>query len=216
LVRSVEENLFQKLKPLVTVYSYEGKINLNEANKSVIKAIYPELTDDDLTKIFEEKNRIGEWTSEQAFVDFITKTLGRNGFSERYKDPKDYPFTVQSYSFLVEGVGTIAKNKLAIQKKIRAAVALTSAKGAAATKNVASQAECEKDTLFFWRINPGICLERPTDSESCSGLGEWKEKNGVLGCEVLVAGNDTHFITPPTATTKKEPNALKILYWMET
>lgn len=217
LVRSVEENLFQKLKPLVTVYSYEGKVNLNEANKNVLKAIYPDFTEDDLTKIMDEKNRIGEWSTEASFVDYVTKTLGRNGFLDRYKDPNDYPFTVQTYSFLIEGTGTVQKSKTTIQKKIRVAVALTTGKGTAATKNV-SQADCGRDNIFFWKTNPGICLERPTDEDSCTSLtGVWKQDpNGVFGCDILIAGTQTQFITPPQGTAKKEPNALKVLYWMET
>lgn len=215
LVRSVGENLFQKLKPLVTVYSYDGKINLNEANKNVLKAIYPDFTEDDLNKISEEKNKIGSWDSEQRFVDFVTNTLGRSGFKERYREPKEYPFTVKSYSFLIEGIGTIPKNKTVIAKKVKVAVALTSGKGPPAIKNVATKAECDQDQNFFW-TTLGQCREKPTSRESCSAIpGEWKEVNGVLGCELTVEGARP-FITPPKGGQAKEPDSLKILYWMET
>ncbi len=217
LVRTVEDNLFQKLKPYITVYSYDGKINLNDANKNMLKAIYPEFTQDDLNKITEEKNKIGNWASEKSFVDFVTKTLGRNGFRDLYREEKDYPFTVNSYSFVIESFGIIPKSKSVIQKKTKIAVALTTAGGPAATKNVASQQECEQDVNYFWNFNTLKCNEKPVDEASCTLVpGIWGQQNGTFGCEITGYEGAKRFITAGTDGKPKEPNALKILYWIET
>ena len=50
LVRGMDDNLFQKLKPLVTVYATEGKININTADSKLFRAIYPDFTDDDIKR----------------------------------------------------------------------------------------------------------------------------------------------------------------------
>lgn len=217
LVRSIDENLFRKLKPLVTVYSYDGKININEANKDVLKAIYPEFTEDDLNKIMEEKNKIGGWSSEKAFVSYVTTTLGRGGFKDRYRDEKDYPFTVKSYSFLIEALGTIPKSKTVIQKKIKVAVALTSLQGVPLTKNAASSQECESDAGFYWNPNTLKCVERPFDQESCKiNIGQWEpQSNGSYACVIQLDGGKALTVFPGAGNKTKEPNSLKVLYWVE-
>jgi type II secretory pathway component PulK len=214
LVKSVEDNLFKKLKPYVTVYSYDGKINLNDATKDVLKAIYPDFTEDDLNKIQEEKAKIGSWSSEDAFVNFVTKTLGRSGFTDLYRDKKEYPFTVNSYSFLIEALGTVPKNKVSIQRKIKVAVALTTASGSAKKSTATNPPDCEKDPDFFWYIAANACFARPTNEQDCVNnlVGQWVQENGKLGCRL----NNQGTIFPPTSTKQAEPNALKILYWMET
>jgi len=214
LVRSVEENLYRKLKPQVTVYSYDGKINLNDASKDVLKALYPEFSEDDLTKIQEEKNRLGNWASEDAFVTYVTKTLGRSGFSDVYRDKKDYPFTVNSLSFIVESIGSIPKSKINIQKKIRVAVALTTSSGSAKKSTATNPQDCEKDPEFFWYFAAIACFARPTTEQDCQNnlVGQWVQENGKFGCRL----NNQGTIFPAAANKPAEPNALKILYWMET
>ncbi|MFM8313501.1 MAG: general secretion pathway protein GspK, partial [Deltaproteobacteria bacterium] len=214
LVRSVEENLFRKLKPHITVYSYDGKININEASKEVLKALYPDFTEDDLNRIQEEKSKIGNWATDNAFVSFVTDTLGRRGFKELYSKEKEYPFTVTSYSYIIEAVGSIPKNKVNIQKKIRVAVALTNASGGQKKSTATNPGDCEKDPEFFWYIAANSCFARPTNEQDCQNylVGQWIQENGKLGCRL----NNQGTIFPPDSKKPIEPNALKILYWAET
>jgi type II secretory pathway component PulK len=222
MVKSVEENLYNKLKPLVTVYSSEGKINLNDATNDVLRAIYPDFTDDDLNKIQEEKSKNKAWASEAAFVTFVTGTLGRSGFAQLYPDDKKYPFTVNSYSFIIEATGTIPKNKLTIQRTIKVAAALTSGGGQAGTACPGTnpdKATCEKNPACFFRLDFQTCLYRPQNSQQCDFLiGQWNAQNGGSCVIPLTAGTgtQTQTITAPTGTGPSKPDTLKILYWMET
>ena len=205
LVKSIGDNLYKKLKPFVTVFSYDGNIDLNGASKDVLKAIYPDFTDDDLNKIQEEKNKIGRWYSKEDFVAFVVGPLNRSGFRSSYPVPADYPFTVSNYSFIIEGIGTIPKSKYVIQKRIRVAVALTAA-------TPTDKITCEKDDLYFWNSTTQVCTKKPNNQSECEFIvGQWVPG----GCEILDPGKRT--IPPPSGSKPAvEPNALKILYWMET
>lgn len=213
LVRSVESNLFKKLKPLITVYAEDGKINLNEASKDVIKSIFPDFTDDDLKKIMEQKTKIGSWPSEADFVNFVTQTLGRSGFTTMYPDPKVYPFTVNTLSFVVESTGSVAKSKYNVQRKIKVAVVLKATSGAMKKSSATNQADCKPDTEFFWHPDIGQCLGRPTNENECKQLGQWVMSPPACNIQTY---NGPLSVTPPTNTGPQEPNAMKILYWMET
>ena len=212
LVKSIGDNLYKKLKPFVTVFSYDGKIDLNGASKDVLKAIYPDFTDDDLNKIQEEKNKIGTWATPKSFVTFVVGTLNRTGFQSLYPDETQYPFTVKSYSFIIEGIGTIPKSKYVIQKKIKVAVALTTASGVSKRSTATTPPTCEKDPDFFWNSTTQVCTKKPNNQAECEFIvGQWV----TVGCEILDPVK--RVIQPPSGSKPAvEPNALKILYWMET
>lgn len=215
LVKSIGDNLYKKLKPFVTVFSYDGKIDLNGASKDVLRAIYPDFTDDDLNKIQEEKNKIGTWATPKSFVTFVVGTLNRTGFQSLYPDETQYPFTVKSYSFIIEGIGTIPKSKYVIQKKIKVAVALTTASGVSKRSTATDPPTCEKDPDFFWYIAVNGCYARPTNKLDCQNIlvGQWDPVGTGFGCSLNKQGIIS---PPPVSKTVVEPNALKILYWMET
>lgn len=92
LVKGIDEHLFSKLRPYITVYSEDGKININTATSQMIRAFYPDFTENDITKILEKRKELNGWPSESTFIDFITNTLGRNGFKTSF-DPNNSPFT---------------------------------------------------------------------------------------------------------------------------
>jgi type II secretory pathway component PulK len=216
MVKSVEENLYNKLKPLVTVYSDQGKINLNDATNDVLRAIYPDFTDDDLNKIQEEKNKNKAWASEAAFVTFVTQTLGRTGFAQLYPDDKNYPFTVNSYSFIIEATGTIPKNKVTIQRTIKVAAALTSGGGqGGADCPKPDPTSCDSDPACFWNPNAVKCQFRPENAQQCANIPASLDPTNTF-CQLLVNGAPPKRVDFPKASSAKEPNALKILYWMET
>ena len=56
LVKGIDDHLYQKLNPQVTVYSYDGKININTASSAVLKALDRDFTDDDKKRLIEERD----------------------------------------------------------------------------------------------------------------------------------------------------------------
>jgi type II secretory pathway component PulK len=215
LVKGIDDRLYRKLKPHLTVYSYDGKINLNQATKDMYRAIYPDFTEDDLKRIAEEKARISNWPSEKAFVDFVVTTLGRSGFKNLYKDEKNYPFSVTNYSFLVESSGMIRKSKITIQKNIKVAVTLTRGKGGQFDPNITDPDKCFKTKGRFWYNGAARCALKPTNKAECASLaGEWKinPASNKYACSITNEG----YIEPETDAVAEEPNTVKILYWQET
>lgn len=220
MVRGIDDHLFEKLKPYITVYSYDGKVNINLASSTVIKALYKDLSDDDITKMNEEKaRRGGAWTTEQEFADYITKTLGRSGFATQYPNANDYPFTVSSQSFVVESLGVIRKSKSEVSRAIRVGVALYRA-GAAGGENL-PQAECaKKGRNYFIDPNDNLCKQVPRTQSECFALGSsnWTEAN--FTCVIpRLSGPMTLTFDPNDASAKAitaaAPNSIKVLYWTE-
>lgn len=227
LVRNIDDHLFNKLKPYVTVYSDQGKVNLNNANDTLLKAIFPDFSEYDLKRISEEKTRIGGfWTSEKQFVDFITQNLGRSGFKSIYPKEENYPFTINNYSFVIESMGIVKKSKSQVQKVIRVAVALTQGRGGEVIANIQGQADCDKNASFFWYAAAGQCYSKPRSESDCIGklAGTWlpdPANNNQSGCKL----NNQGFIPPfknatsgtgsGAAATPPEPDTLKVLYWYE-
>lgn len=216
LVRGIDSHLFTKLKPHVTVYSYEGKININSSSDRVIKSLYADFTDDDITRLNEEKERIGgAWASESQFVDTIAGTLNRPGFKTLYSDPKQYPFTVGSKSFLIESIGTVKKSASSVQRVIRVAVAFTSGstKGGEIDFNVKDEATCNKERKL-WNRAAQVCLFIPTNQEQCTKAnGGWESINGKMCCRFH--SSITSAPVCPDANAKNQGQSLKVLYWNE-
>jgi hypothetical protein len=228
LVKGIDDHLFNKLKPLVTVYSYDGKINLNTAAKGVYKALYRDFSDDDVKRILEERDRRGGWATVQSFVDYVSNDLNRTSFKSFYNNEKEYPFTVGSSSFLIESLGQINRSKSTIQKVIRIGVALTQNRGGQVT-NEANPTTCngpppeERTFPTFWDARANQCKTKPRNQNECVNvvLGTWMEDtpgSGAFGCRILNnAPMPSRFLYPPKAGGGAgEPNAMKILYWSET
>lgn len=219
MVKSITPHLYSKLRPYVTVYSFDGKININEANDTMLKAIYPDFTEDDLKKLNEEKGkRGGFWAAEKDFVKYISDGLGRSGFTSLYKDEKNYPFTVGTQSFIVESLGVVQKSGSSIQKVIRVAVALTGAGGGGGTtqKNITNEAQCNATPGSFWdrRVTGQDCKTKPTSAEACDRIvGKWQQVNGQDCCQINNVGPVC--LSPQDKQASKDANKLKILYWSE-
>jgi hypothetical protein len=221
LVKGMNERIFEKIRPLITVYSYDSKININSASEAMIRALYPDFTDDDLKRLKAHQDQIGAWPSEKAFVDYITQTLGRSAFSSLYPDPANYPFTTASESFLIESLGIIPKSASSVQRTIKLAVAFTSAKGGTILPNIKTQAECEKSSATqFWNAFTNQCLTNPRNEQECrynAGGGWMDDGTGRIGCRVQQA-NSSKMVYPPPATSGAKTagaNTMKILYWSE-
>ncbi|MBI4402714.1 MAG: general secretion pathway protein GspK [Deltaproteobacteria bacterium] len=220
LVRGIDGHLFSKLKPYVTVYSADGKININTAAANLFRAIYPDFTDDDIKRLLEERAKIGGWTDVNTFVKYVTDTLGRSRFKDFYTDPNQYPFTVNSQSFIVESMGAIRKSKSQVQKIIRVAVALEKGKGNAMDPSAQSQAQCNQKKGYHWHPINQLCMRKATTSQEClsiwsaSGAGAWDDATKC--CKPLQIPAVCLTEEEKKATAAQEPNALKILHWSET
>lgn len=233
MVQGIDDHLFEKLKPAVTVYSDDGKININSAGKDVYKALYKDFTDDDVKRILNERGRRGgSWPDEKTFVDFVTNDLNRSAFGTLYGNTngKQYPFTVGSLSFMIESLGQIDKSKSSIQKVIRVGVALTRGKGGQVTQETNIQTCNGQDpntSPTYWDYRFNKCLTKPTSASECQNItGTWQD-GPPQGCIVMnvAPGAPAQSMTlrPPGATpgangapaTTAPPNSMKIMYWSE-
>lgn len=232
LVKGIDDHLFTKLKPYVTVYSYDGKININSAGKEMFRALYRDFTEDDLKKLLEERDRIGGWTTEQSFVDYVSNTLGRSGFKTIYNDANNYPFTIATRSFLIEASGSLTKSKSTITKIIRVGVALTSGKGGVVDPTKTNQNDCTNAGLY-WNPTLNQCMSPPTTSDECLNLaGTWTQQGSGQYCCVIRTYGSAQTVCPQNTTPQTagstgasgtqqgqqkavEPNAMRILFWTE-
>lgn len=232
LVRGIDGKLYDKLKPHVTVFANEGKINLNSAGEKLYRALYRDFTDDDIKKILERRSELGSWPSETAFVDYVSNTLGRAAFKQLYNDPQSYPFTVDTQSFLIEALGQVSKSASSIQRTIRVAVALTGPKGG--TPSSAKQSDCKPPSLV-WIPSANRCYNTPTTDDECRNIpGTVMNQGGQTGCKInsdqgtapvwvafpssTAPSSPASPSTPGTSGGKKtvsKPGAMKILNWSE-
>lgn len=220
MVAGIDTHLFELLRPHITVYSDDGKININNANNKILRAIYPDFTDDDLKKIAEEKARRGSWTTEKEFADFVSRDLNRTGFSRIYADEKTYPFTVGNRSFIIESLGVIQRGKTEIQKMIRIAVALQAGKGASVDFSILDQPTCDANPAKFWYRIEGRCRNRPTTAEQCTkllaGTAVASPTDPKVTCCLINNQNGGQPYCPAKLDKPEEPNQLKVLSWSET
>lgn len=221
LVKGIDDNLFEKLRPHVTVYSYDSKINLNSADEKMYRAIYRDFTDDDLKKIMEQRTQLGNWGTEKQFVDFVVQTLGRNGFATLYPNAADYPFTVGTESFLIESLGVIQKSASSVQRTITVAAAFTSGRGGQILQGVTDPAACTKVAGQYWNKALAQCFTAPRNQQECVNLtaGTWMQQGGKDVCKINQNPGDPPIFADPTAGAGgkgAKANSLKVLYWHET
>jgi len=222
MVKGIDEHLFQKLKPHVTVYSYDGRINLNSASSQVYLALYKDFTEDDLKRILEERERQGGWGSEKDFVTFVNDKLGRTEFKRVYADENNYPFTVSNQSFVIEASGNITKSASSIQKLIKVGVVLTKAKGGTSLGKI-DPGVCNANPNTFYDKRNGACVTKPTNSSECVNIaGTWMEFQGKYICRINAYPPEPAVNIEPPAKVGPggqklldDANSLRILYWSE-
>lgn len=218
LVKDVNNRLYEKIKPFITVYSQDGKININSCSAEMYRTFFKDFTDDDLKRIMEERTERSGWASEKDFVTFVTQTLGRNGFTTLYNDDKNYPFTISSQSFLIQSTGIVSKSKTEVRKTIRVGVALSNKLSAESQK---SPQACEKNPYFKWHPDISKCFAKPKTRQECSDIwasSAWDET--AKTCEVRIRNASMVIVYPNSATApnpqdNQDPNSLKITYWSE-
>jgi hypothetical protein len=236
LVKGVDEHLYDKLKPYVTVYSYDSKLNINTATETLYRAIYADFTDDDLKRVIEQRTKLGGWANEKQFRDFVVQTLGRSGFDTYYPDANTYPFTTGTESFLIESLGIIRKSASSVQRSIKVALAFTSARGGTIIPGM-GQADCVKSPgSQFWNPATQYCMTNPHTAEECTNaLGQPQQTGNTMTCifqqfsgtpampipinspNAATAGAAGQPGASPTSAQGKPAgsNTMKILYWSE-
>ena len=217
LVKGINENLYRKLRSYVTVFSYDGKININEASDEILRALYPDFTPEDLKEIRETKAEIGGmWTSEKQFVNYITETLGRTRFGTIYSDEKLYPFTVGSQSFVVESLGIIKKSASSVQRSIKVALAMAGGTNQQADfSNITNPNTCRSTPGAFFDGRFSKCVPKAYNADDCVNrvAGSPSENNGQFCCNVNRTG--LICVTEQEKNNVKQANNLKLLHWSE-
>lgn len=222
LVRGVDDHLYNKLKPNVTVYSQVGSINLNTASSAVIRSIYPEFTDDDLKRISTQRDDMGGWPSEAVFVDFVVNNLNRPGFKSRYPPGSSLPFSVGTECFEIESVGRLRRSASSIQRTINVSVSFSSAPGGGIIPGIGTAADCNKNpSIRFWDPRSGNCRANPRGEGDCTNVlaGTWLKQNNEFVCKINTTTGTGQgpplYIKAGKQGKDSGAGALKILRWAE-
>lgn len=221
-VKDISPALFYKLKPHITVFSQDGKVDLNEATqKRNLKNFFPSLTDYSLKLIdeaFANRAELGGWTSVE---DFFTTLKGIDVVSsEQYPQQTRVEFfTVGSQNFLVKGQGVIKKSGSKIQKDIVVSVALDRAP-CAEIPNITNPNDCTTKGGFLFANR---CLSKPQSLQECRCSVEGLPAAYVAndgGCKLNTTPQVTALSFSPDApgtptSALSQPNTVKVYSWVE-
>jgi len=223
LVRGIDDHLFEKLKPHITVYSGDGLININNASSKMYQTFFsPPLNDRDLEVLMAERDKRGGWSDVNALITYIANNLNAQSIRDKYKQPSD-SFTVETKSFMIESMGSLTKNKVQTQKLIR--IGLGSVPSTL-VKGKGSKAECEKDPCNFWNElgaglqvgDPSQCGVIPKNGTECANKmpgATWTDT--AKGGTCTSTGSNRQSVTYSRDVCKASGSgALKIFYWSET
>ncbi|MBI1861027.1 MAG: type II secretion system minor pseudopilin GspK [Deltaproteobacteria bacterium] len=219
MIKGVDEHLYAKLRPYITVYADQGKVNINtNSREDFYRALVPSLRADDVKKVLEERDKRGGWNSEEDFAQYIKTTFGNSEFDKLYPKKEEYPFTVSSQSFLIEAMGKLDKSRSSIQKIIRVAVLLRSI---GANCDGLDGSKCQTVAACFFDQRDNRCKSKPRSSAECTDLvsSQYSEAGGQFCCTIQVMNASQQICYNPATDAPKgpvEPNAVKIVHWSET
>jgi len=220
-VRDMSPALYLGLKPSITVFSQEGRIDLNEATqKNLLKSFFPELTDYSLKLIgeaFASRSERGGW---ESVTDFFSTLAGIDQISAaRYpQDKRNAFFVVGSHNFTIKGQGIIKRSASQIQKTILVSVALDRTPCAEIPAGI-NLGQCANQGGFLFGNK---CLTKPQTLAECQcsveGLPAAYIGNDG-GCKLNTSPQVTalNFSTSSTSgtTVAVQPNTVKIYSWVE-
>lgn len=221
-VKDISPALFHKLKPHITVFSQDGKVDLNEATqKRILRNFFPSLTDYSVKLIdeaFASRSELGGWDSVE---DFFSVLKGIDSVSaEQYPQQiRTEFFSIGSQNFLVKGQGVIKRSASKIQKTILVSVALDRAP-CAEIANITNPNECATQGGFLFGNR---CLSKPLSLQECrcniDGLpAAYVGDDG--GCKLNTSPQVTalNFSTDTTSKNSSaliKPNTAKVYSWVE-
>lgn len=221
-VKDISPALFYKLKPHITVFSQNGKVDLNEATqKRNLRNFFPALTDYSLKLIdeaFTSRAELGGWASVE---DFFTTLKGIDVVSsEQYPQQiRSEFFTVGSQNFLVKGQGVIKKSGSKIQKNIVVSVALDRTP-CAEIPNITNPNDCKTKGGFLFTNR---CLSKPQSLQECrcivEGIPAAYVHQGDGLCKIVTDPVQTLTFSNQTSDPSKQvtvqPNTVKVYSWVE-
>lgn len=167
LVKDISPALYLKLQPVVTVFSEDGRIDLDQASQNrTLKTYFPDLREEEEKRIYNDfALRRGSWGNTDSFFT----SLGSNSpySASRYTpELKKSAFTIGSYNFVVRGKGVIKKSGSEIQKNIELAVSLSGgSSGCPEVAGVTDVVACTSQNGFIFA--DGKCYKEPTTVQQC-------------------------------------------------
>lgn len=226
-VKDMSPSLFLKLQKFITVFSQEGKVDLNEATqRSSLRMFFPELTEytiKQVTEAFSANIENGGWSSVEQFFNTLA-SFDRISAEKYPKDQRNEFFTVSSQNFTVKGQGVIKRSASKIQKTIVVSVALDRTP-CAEIPGVTDTATCTQQNGF---LVGNRCFLKPLNRNECNCfldvikiayLSEEDPNRCVLRTvgelTVINFNNTGNSPTTTTATTKPQANSVKVYSWVE-
>ncbi|NBX76703.1 MAG: hypothetical protein EBQ92_09130 [Proteobacteria bacterium] len=228
LVKDMSPALFLKLKPYITVFSEEGKNNLNEATqRGTLKLYFPQLSEYSLKILNDQYARniaAGQtgWGSVDNFFKFL-EDVDRVSANLYDRNLRGEFFTVESSHYLIKSRGTIKKSGSAIESNLTIAVSFDPPRFRSPLAQYTDKTQCENLPATgrgVWLT--GKCVYPPFDSQECQGEGMTlctNDKNsGKAGCIVALRDDGVGpCFTFPERAQNAEPlwGGLKIYSWLE-
>jgi len=230
LVKDISPSLFLKLKPLVTVFSENGRIDLDVASargKSTLRDMYSFFTDKDLEQIWTHLEQSGgTWGTVQNFTNYMSSNFPR--FIDQYPaNLHPQVFTIGSETFLVKSQGQIKKSGSTIQRNIVVAAALSTV-GCPEIAGVTNLQDCSNQSGFVF--SDGKCYTQPTTIDQCRSCrhssGAPMANPQANGTDCQVFGQNSKFPSSPytlafgaganaTSSSVQTFNGLKVYSWVE-
>jgi len=218
-VKDMSPALFLKLKPFVTVFSQDGRVDLNEATqKGTLRNFFPGITDYSLKLIqeaFAERAQTGGWTNTTDFFNVLNSIdpVSANRYPQQLRDTF---FTVGSQNFTVKGQGVIKRSASQIQKTIVVSVALDRS-ACADIPGITNSDDCNRQGGFLFANR---CLTKPQSLQECTCSIEGAPAAFTQDGRCKLNTNpptSLDFSTPPTAGAQVaiQPNTVKIYSWVE-
>ena len=223
LVKDMSPALFLKLKPYITVFSEEGKVNLNEATQGgKLQLYFPRLSEYALKLINEQYAKIMSsgglgWGSVANFFQALG-SVDQASASDYPVAVRDDFFTVESALFVIKSKGSIKKSGSTIESNLTVAVAFDPPRYRTPFPQYAEKGLCEnaqeKYNRGVWL--GGACVHPPFDAQECQNEG-LTLCPGDTSCQALRDDG----IGPCFQFPKRAQNAaplwggLKIYSWVE-
>lgn len=206
LVKDMSPALYLKLRPIVTVFSDDGRVDLNQATQhQALKTYFPDLREEEEKRMYNDFwLRKGDWGDTASF--FASLSMNSPFSASRYPaDLQKSAFTIGSFNFLVRGQGIIKKSGSEIQKNIELAVSLSSGSSdCSEISGAADAATCSNQSGFIF--SDGKCYKEPTTASQCKSC---KHPSGAPMANLQPNGNECQVFG---TSTKKPTNPYTIVF----
>ncbi len=84
MVQGMNDRLYEKLKPYITVVPYDARIDINFASARVLLALSPDLTQEDVKQIQDQATQVGGWSSVSQFLSYVNTSMPHPQFMQTY------------------------------------------------------------------------------------------------------------------------------------